>query len=271
MTGNGIDTRTMSVREKQRLAAVEAGTARQRYQGNGAARRGEGLAAWLRTDPIEQLREDAAADRAAMTPDEKVRERREQQERTAKALKPEQQGEPEVVLPGWPKLNKAAMHGLVGKIAELATRNSEADPVAVMATTLVYAAAQFGRARFVHVGDSVHHSRHFSALVGRSARARKGTSFVPVNRVFQRAEEIIGQTSSLPFPLGNSLQVSHGPLSSGEGLIYAVRDKVIGTDKETGEMKTLDEGVEDKRLLVVEEEASAPPSAPSSAPATISA
>lgn len=42
-------------------------------------------------------------------------------------------------------------------------------------------------------------------------------------------------------------------LSSGEGLIHAVRDPVVSRDK-TGEKVVLDDGVEDKRLLVMEPE-----------------
>jgi hypothetical protein len=44
-----------------------------------------------------------------------------------------------------------------------------------------------------------------------------------------------------------------GGLSSGEGLIYAVRDP-IWKPNNTGEMKLVDPGVEDKRLLAVEAE-----------------
>src|SRR5829696_5211712 len=47
-------------------------------------------------------------------------------------------------------------------------------------------------------------------------------------------------------------RVLHG-LSSGEGLIYAIRDRVEGQNKK-GEPLVLDEGVEDKRLLVLEAE-----------------
>jgi hypothetical protein len=46
--------------------------------------------------------------------------------------------------------------------------------------------------------------------------------------------------------------VLHG-LSSGEGLIYAVRDRAEGENKK-GEKMVVDEGVEDKRLLVLEAE-----------------
>jgi hypothetical protein len=47
-------------------------------------------------------------------------------------------------------------------------------------------------------------------------------------------------------------RVLHG-LSSGEGLIYAVRDRVEGENKD-GERVVLDAGMEDKRLLVLEAE-----------------
>ena len=49
----------------------------------------------------------------------------------------------------WPFMESKAMHGIAGRIARLATENSEADPVAVVATTLAYAAAEFGRGQFI--------------------------------------------------------------------------------------------------------------------------
>lgn len=153
-------------------------------------------------------------------------------------------------LKAWPIMKSKAARGIVGDIAHLATARSEADPVAVIATTLAYAAALFGRTQFIRIGDSTHHSRHFNVVVGQSSRARKGTSFDPVNRLFRRAMEILRATHpTLPFPLGSDLQVSSGPLSSGEGLIHAVRDPRRGKD---GEIE--DPGVPDKRMLLVESE-----------------
>ena len=144
----------------------------------------------------------------------------------------------------WPILGSAAAHGLVGEIATLATRDSEADPVSVMATALAWAGACFGRNRFYRVGDTSHHARLFCALVGNTSRARKGTSFGPVQRVFREAESILRGNSTLPFPAGLPLNVENG-LSSGEGLVAAIRDK---RDEQ-------DEGaVKDKRLLVAEGE-----------------
>ena len=144
----------------------------------------------------------------------------------------------------WPILESTAAHGLVGEIASLATRESEADPVAVMASALVWGGACFGRHRFYRVGDTLHHARLNCALVGESSRARKGTSLGPVQRIFREAESILHGRSTLPFPAGLPLNVSHG-LSSGEGLTAEIRDK--RDEEDTG-------WVRDKRLLVVEGE-----------------
>jgi hypothetical protein len=143
-------------------------------------------------------------------------------------------------------MESKATHGIAGRIARLATANSEADPVAVIATTLTWAAAEFGRCQFIFIGDDKHHSRHFCSIVGQSSRARKGTSKAPVKRIFEEADNIRRNASTLPFPSGSSLKVSNGPLSSGEGLVNAIRDK--NEDDEN------DKGVADKRLLCIEGE-----------------
>jgi len=72
-----------------------------------------------------------------------------------------------------------------------------------------------------------------------------------VRRIFELAEKIRMSGSTLPFPSGSKLKVSNGPLSSGEGLVYAIRDGSANEDED-------DRGVEDKRLLVVEQELGAP-------------
>src|SRR5262249_3103263 len=94
-------------------------------------------------------------------------------------------------------------------------------------------------------------SRHFGAIVGQSSRARKGTSYAPVRRIFELAEKIRMSGSTLPFPSGSNVKVSNGPFLSGEGLVYAIRDGSANEDED-------DRGVEDKRLLVVEHELGAP-------------
>jgi hypothetical protein len=162
--------------------------------------------------------------------------------------------EPEVI--PWPKLHDAALVGIVGEIVRAATQDSEADPAAVLMTVLVEAGATIGTGPHILISDTVHHARLFSVLVGASSRARKGTSVAPVQRIFEAASQHIRGNSTLPFPGGLPLRISYGPLSSGEGLVYAVRDPVEVAGKD-GEIEVVDEGVEDKRLLVIEGEFSA--------------
>ena len=145
----------------------------------------------------------------------------------------------------WPTILPVASHGLVGQIAQAATQNSEADPIAVMGTALAATGAMFGRSRFILVGETRHHARTFVNCVGASSRARKGTSTGPVLRIVEVTEGYLQHYSTRPFPLGLPLRISHGPLSSGEGLIDAIRDK--RDEEDTG-------GKDDKRLLLLEGE-----------------
>jgi hypothetical protein len=137
--------------------------------------------------------------------------------------------------PQWPVLEAEAHRGFAGEIVATAIANSEADPVAVLATLLTHAGICVGRGPAVRVGDDYHHARLFSVLVGQSARGRKGTSEKPIKRLAAHVSERLGQLAWVP-----------GPLSTGEGLAYAIRD---GDGTEDG-----DPGVSDKRLLVVEGE-----------------
>lgn len=160
---------------------------------------------------------------------------------------PDHESEAEVI--PWPILPENALFGLAGEVVRLATRHSEADPAAVLLTFLAAFGAAAGRGRYLRVGDAVHHARLFVALVGNSSRARKGTSATPIKRLLQAAEARL-QAGPAAFPGGLSLKLSDGPLSSGEGLVWAIRDP-SGSDK-NGD--PTDQGVEDKRLLVIEGE-----------------
>ncbi len=151
----------------------------------------------------------------------------------------------EALVRQWPTFPKEALFGIAGEIVELATLDSEADPAAILMTVLVYASAYFGSHRHVGVGETKHPARLMSVLVGATSRARKGTSAAPVVRIFK----VVNQK------LGSPLQVSHGPLSTGEGLISAVRDE---SERKSKEGCSDDPGVRDKRLLVIEEELGAP-------------
>jgi hypothetical protein len=141
------------------------------------------------------------------------------------------------------------MHGITGDIARLA-ETSEADPVGVATTQLVWAGAAFGRTKHVLVSDDVHHARLFAVLVGESSRARKGTSTGGVRKIWNAADSCLQRTSSnLPFLCSASLKVLDGPMSTGEGIIMQIRDGDTTSDGEDAQP-----GVPDKRLLIIEGE-----------------
>jgi len=86
--------------------------------------------------------------------------------------------------------------------------------------------------------------------VGETARGRKGSSAGQIQELFRRVD-----------PDWSSTRIMGG-LSSGEGLIWAVRDPITKTEpikdkgRQTGQYQTfeLDPGISDKRLLVYESE-----------------
>lgn len=151
----------------------------------------------------------------------------------------------------WPVLADAALRGIAGEFVGLACRASEADPAAVLMTFLVRAGVEFGAMPHLVVGDQRHPARLMAVIVGASSKARKGTSAAPVTRLF-RLGRAGDDDTYIP------ARTSPGPLSSGEGLIYAVRDEVrewrINKKSESGMWVVVDPGVTDKRLFVLDEE-----------------
>jgi hypothetical protein len=132
---------------------------------------------------------------------------------------------------GWPAPpDEIAYHGLPGQIVAKIAPHTEADPVAILAQLLVACGALIGRGAHFRVEATLHHPHEFVVLVGDSAKARKGSSFDHVARLLSHADP------------GFPSRLTTG-LSSGEGLIWAVRDP-----------QDQDRGATDKRLLVVEPE-----------------
>ena len=139
-------------------------------------------------------------------------------------------------------MDPAAFHGLAGEVVSAIDMYSEADPAAVLASLLVAFGNCVGPGPHVLVGSTLHSAREYIAVVGNTAMARKGESWSPVRRLMSRAA-----------PEWAASQVQGG-LSSGEGVIAAVRDPVEEVDRKTGEHRIIDAGVADKRLLIVEPE-----------------
>ena len=141
-----------------------------------------------------------------------------------------------------------AFHGLAGEVVDLIAPHSEADPAALLIQFLVAFGNAIGRGPFFEVEGDRHATNLFTVMVGETAKARKGTSWSRIRRLFMLADEA-WVTS----------RVESG-LSSGEGLIWAVRDpaerqeRVREGNETRYETVISDPGVDDKRLLVLEEE-----------------
>jgi hypothetical protein len=150
----------------------------------------------------------------------------------------------------WPQaLSRAAYVGIVGDIVDVLAPHTEADPVALLVQLLAMFGSVIGRTAHFRVGADIHHLNLFLALVGASAKGRKGVSAGQAARLFRPIDE----------HWTADCQVTG--LSSGEGLIYAVRDAVEKQQpiKERGriigyEPVIEDHGVSDKRLYVEESE-----------------
>lgn len=143
------------------------------------------------------------------------------------------------LVPAWPRLDSAALTGLIGEFVTTAAENSEADPAAILFNLLPFLGCIIGPDSFVEIGDDKHPARLFTLTVGATGRGRKGTAAAPVKKL----------AKLLPAPL--AVRITPGPLSSGEGLIHAVRD---GSDKVDKDGNSVDPGVTDKRLFVLSSE-----------------
>ncbi len=130
---------------------------------------------------------------------------------------------------GWPAPpDRAAFHGLAGRVVEFVDPFTEADQAAVLGTFLTAFGCALNSGPHARVGPERHTARLFVTLIGRSSTARKGSSWAPIRELLARVDpEFVGERVL-------------GGLGSGEALIHAVRDG--DGDK--------DPGVLDKRALV---------------------
>jgi hypothetical protein len=137
-------------------------------------------------------------------------------------------------------MDAAAFHGLPGEIVRLIAPHTESDPVAILLQTLVYAGNAVGRGPYYLVESDRHYTNLFAVLVGKTGKARKGTSESRVRSLFVYADAEWEQS-----------RVVSG-MSSGEGLVWAVRDPIEKV--KNGTVDIIDDGVLDKRLMVAERE-----------------
>ena len=89
----------------------------------------------------------------------------------------------------WPAPPKAAAFtGLAGEIVSAIEPHSESDPLAILAQLLVCFGSAVGRGAHYAVEATEHHAHEFVLLVGPSAKARKGSSWDHVQRIFAEVD-----------------------------------------------------------------------------------
>lgn len=177
----------------------------------------------------------------------------------------------------WPDPpDEAAFYGLAGDLVRAIEPHTEADPVALLGQFLAAFGNMVGRGPHFIAEADCHAMVLFVILVGTTSKGRKGTSWGHVLRLLKRAvlpdqvaehhcsEDLAAFIDEPPIFPGDwwpFRRIASG-LSSGEGLIWSVRDAIFKTEairekgKPTGEYQDVmvDAGEKDKRLLVMEPE-----------------
>jgi hypothetical protein len=139
------------------------------------------------------------------------------------------------VAPDWPEPpERQAFYGLPGDVVKAIDPHTESDPVGILLQFLVAFGNRVGCSPHFCVEGDRHHTNLFVALVGSTAKARKGTAWGRVRSLMEPADEPNAKAGHI----WNKSCIRTG-LLSGEGLVWTVRDE--------GESR-------DKRLLVVEPE-----------------
>jgi hypothetical protein len=132
----------------------------------------------------------------------------------------------------WPAPPRdAALHGPAGEFVTRTAPHTESDPMALLIQFLVCFGAAAGRNIHYAVEATRHSLNEFVILVGPSGKGRKGSAWDHVEALLSELDRQFAERC-----------VSSG-LSSGEGLIYEVRD-ASGSDS----------GAQDKRRLIIESE-----------------
>lgn len=142
-----------------------------------------------------------------------------------------------------PRLPADALYGPIGDLVRGFEPTTEASPAGILVSLLVFLGAALGRSAYVKAGGTRHPPNLFALLVGPTSRGRKGTAVRAARHVLQRVA-----------PTFARLNLKAGGLSSGQGIIYHVRDPRPGNLDKKGQPTPGDPGVSDKRLLVVEDE-----------------
>lgn len=148
----------------------------------------------------------------------------------------------------YPKLSDVALYGLAGEVVRLIEPHTEADSVALLIQLLAGFGNLINKTAYFKAGADFHYTKISAVLVGATASGRKGSSWSEIKRVLIRVDESFQDC------------IQNG-LSSGEGLIFHVRDaqskkvpikdhgRIVGYQDEI-----IDAGTNEKRAFIVEPE-----------------
>lgn len=145
------------------------------------------------------------------------------------------------------RLDSTAFHGLAGEIVQLIEPHTEADSGALLFQLLAAFGNIIGRGAYTVADGAQHYMNLFGVLVGQTSKGRKGTSW---NQIGSFLREVDSDWCANRVTAG---------LSSGEGVIWNVRDPISTTkpskDKR-GDFEEIitDRGIADKRLFLIEGE-----------------
>jgi rubrerythrin len=147
-----------------------------------------------------------------------------------------------------PVLSDVALHGLAGDIVSKIEPHTESDNSALLVQLLSAFGVVINKGAYFRAEADHHYTKINAVMVGMSSKGRKGSSWGQILRLITRADE-------------SFLHCVQDGLSSGEGLIYHVRDpqeketpikekgRIIGYQPEV-----IDSGAKEKRVLVLEPE-----------------
>jgi hypothetical protein len=150
----------------------------------------------------------------------------------------------------WPDdPDPAAYYGLAGEFVRALAPHTESSPIALLIQFLLHYGNVIGRTAYFQVEADRHYANENVVLVGATAKARKGTSESWVRAMLAECD-----------PQWAKDCIASG-LSSGEGLIWHVRDPIWKQEPirrkhqiEGYRDVQVDKGIADKRLHVFEAE-----------------
>ncbi len=148
----------------------------------------------------------------------------------------------------FPVLSDKAFYGLAGAAVKIIEPHTEADNAALLIQLLAGFGNLIGKTAYFKIGADLHFTKIFAVLVGVSSRGRKGTSWNEIERLLIRTDT-------------DFINCIQNGLSSGEGLIYHVRDEQTAKKpiRKGGRIidyqeEIVDEGAKEKRAFVIEPE-----------------